>query len=456
MLKAINVRIYPNVEQSAGLSKLTGCYRKIYNLCLVFSEDKKEKTGKYATLSELSKYFHGILLKTEEFAYLGEHNTKVLKQAIRNLMTAYKRYFDWYKGGCKGRKVGLPRKKKKVNYAKAKFPLETIAKKTITGEKQNEINLTKSFRKLKFRCSKSDKKYIIKYQDRIKEVTTEKMCSGIFMASILIDSDGLPSEDRKNPIQDVSKVLGKKSSIDLGIKTYAVINNGDGFEKVENQKFFDKQQRKLRQTQRKLAKKDLINKKKKETKEFVPSNNREKLRKKIAKTHNKIRNQKSDFIHVLSKKLINENQVIIVEDLHIKGMMQNHKLAKQIAQLNLGEFVNILEYKAKWYNRVIIKVGRFFPSSKKCSSCGYIKHDLKLSDREWICPECGKHHDRDENATENLMDEGTRLYEEQIGKRCPESKLADCAPMDDKTNSNVRVLKSCHRVNQEDEKIDFL
>lgn len=456
MLKAIKIRLYPNVDQAIGLSKLTGCYRKLYNLCLVFSEEKKKETGKYATLCELSKYFHGTLLKTEELKYLGEHNTKVLKQAIRNLMNAYGRYFDWYKGGCKGRKVGLPKKKKKVNYAKAKFPLEAIASKTITGEKQNEINLTTSFKKIKFRCSKSDKKYLIKYQDKIREVTVEKMCSGIFMASVLIDSDGFPSEDRKNPIQNVSNVTGKKSSMDLGIKTYAVINNGESFEKAENQRFFDKQQKKLRHLQRKLAKKDLKNKKKKNTEEFVPSNNREKLRKKIAKTHNKIRNQKSDFMHVLSKKLINKNQVIIVEDLNVKGLMQNKKLSKHIAQLNLGEFVNILEYKAKWYNRTIIKAGRFFPSSKKCSKCDYKKHDLKLSDREWTCPKCGTHHDRDENATENLMIEGTRLYEEQIGKRCPEFKLADCAPVDDQTIVSNRALKSCHRMNQEDEIIEFL
>lgn len=157
------------------------------------------------------------------------------------------------------------------------------------------------------------------------------------------------------------------------------------------------------------------------------SNNRNKARIKLAKVYKKINDKKQYYLHYISNSLIDENQVICMEDLNVKGMVKNHKLAESILEMNFGEFRQILEYKARWYNRKIIFVDRFYPSSKTCSSCGYKYKDLTLNVREWVCPVCGSHHDRDINAVTNILNEGIRI----IGCSTPEFKLVDYPLMDD-------------------------
>jgi IS605 OrfB family transposase len=201
----------------------------------------------------------------------------------------------------------------------------------------------------------------------------------------------------------------------------------------------------------------------------TPSNNRKKATVKLAKVHQKIKNQKLDYLHNITTKIVNENQVIVLEDLNVSGMMKNHKLAKSIQELGLYEMRRQFEYKSKWYGRELIFVSRWFPSSKTCSCCGWKNNNLKLSDREFICEECGLVIDRDENAAINIENEGIRIYEAQlqsrtcsannetIGQRLPEfeveSQLGFTTPvdyplMDDPTSNGL--LRSNGRLKQEE------
>jgi len=198
-----------------------------------------------------------------------------------------------------------------------------------------------------------------------------------------------------------------------------LLSFSDG-ETIDNPKWIRKNENKLKKIQKQLSKK------------VKGSNNRNKLRVRLAKVHEKIKNQKQDFLHNITTKIINENQVIVLEDLNVSGILKNHKLAKSIQELGLGELRRQLEYKSLWYNRDLIFVDRWFPSSKTCSCCGWKNNSLSLNDREFICEDCGLVIDRDLNASINIENEGLRLYKEKIGQRLPEFTLVDNPLMDDK------------------------
>ena len=367
-----------------------------------------EPDKKNTSLSDLGHYFHQDL--RNEYEWLKEHNTKVLKQSIINLEQAYKNFFR----GVKDRsKVGFPKFKSKHDVQKVRFPQEAIASKTF-DEENSKLNLTTIIRGLKFECSDRDKQYLYKNKGGIKSITIIKNKCGQYYATILIDGDLL---------RTVNEPARESIGIDLGIKTLLTLSNG---ETIDNPRWIHSNEKKLKKLHKQLSKKQ------------KGSNNRAKAKLKLAKVHEQIKNKKQNYLHNITTKIVSENQIIVLEDLNVSGMMKNHKLAKAIQELGLYEMRRQIQYKAEWYGREVIFVSRWFPSSKKCSCCGNIKHDLKLSDREYICENCGLVIDRDENAAINIEVEGIRLYEENIGQRMPEFKLVEHPTMDDKDESPLK------------------
>jgi putative transposase len=297
---------------------------------------------------------------------------------------------------------------------------------------------------LKFECSDRDKQYLYKYKQGIKSVTITKTKSNKYFASILIDGDLLRIVNKSN----------KSVGINLGIKTLLTFSNG---EIINNPKWIRTNEKKLKKLHKQLSKKQLIGigeykfskKWNKDVEIKKPSKNREKARLKLAKKYEKIKNQKQDFLHNITTKIINENQVIVLEDLNVSGMMKNHKLAKSIQELGLYEMRRQLEYKSKWYGRELIFVSRWFPSSKTCCECGWKNNNLTLKDREFVCQECGNVIDRDLNAAINIEREGIRIYKNDlIGQRLPEFTLVDNPTMDDPTGNSL--LKSSGWMKQEE------
>mgnify|MGYP003563030087 FL=1 len=224
--------------------------------------------------------------------------------------------------------------------------------------------------------------------------------------------------------KETNNIIG----IDLGIKDFVITSEGEVF---NNFHFKKSEANKIKKLQKQFSKKQ------------KGSNNRNKARIRLAKLYKKIDDRKQYYLHAVSNSLIDENQVICMEDLNVKGMVKNHKLAESILEMNFGEFRRMLEYKARWYNRKIVFVDRFYPSSKTCHNCGYVNRELTLNDREWICPHCGEVINRDYNAALNILDEGMRI----IGCSTPESKLVENPTMDDPIRNDS--LKSSGSVKQE-------
>ena len=376
MLKAIKIRLYPNMSQENQLSSLLGSYRFVFNQCLSYKKERYETDKSNTSLSDLGHHFHQTL--RGEYEWLKEHNTKVLKQSIINLEQAYKNFFK------QGR--GFPKFKSKYDEQKVRFPQEAVSSKTF-DEETSRLNLTKTINELKFECSNRDRKYLYKNKTSIKSVTIIKTKSGKFFASILIDG-GL--------LREVNPAIRASVGIDLGIKSLLTLSDGTS---INNPKWIRTNEKKLKRLHKQLSKK------------VKGSNNRYKAKLRLAKAHEKIKNQKTDYLHNITTKIVSENQVIVLENLNISGMMKNHKLAKSIQELGLYEMRRQLEYKSEWYGRDLIFVDRFFASSKLCSCCGWKNTNLKLSDREFVCEKCGLVIDRDENAAINIESEGLRLHQ---------------------------------------------
>ena len=446
-LKAIKVKLYPTAEQSVNIAQLVGCYRKAYNLCLDHAQNYYDINEKYCGMSELSHYFHNDIRNDVDLSYMNIHNTKIIKQSLRNLNTAYIRFFKSIKGDIKGIKVGLPKHKKKCNYEKACFPLETIPERFLSGINNSRLNLSKGYKDIPYRCSNEFKQYLIENQNDVRSITIERCKDGTFFASILIKNDvPLP---KKNPIKTVETVNNKFTGIDFGIKTLMVVNFGGVRKKYESRKPSKTIEKQIKRLQRKIARNDIFNTKKYKKVEDKYTVNRAKKLRKIAKLNKKITNQQKDYLHCISKDIVNNSQVIIIEDLNISNMKRNKKLSKAFQDTNIGELRDLIVKKGERNNRLIIKVGRYYPSSKLCSVCKYKKYDLKLSDREWICPQCGQIHDRDENASDNILGEGIRLFNKNIGLREPELKPVEQSMMDDKEVISPKKL-CCKESGNED------
>ena len=373
--KAYKFRIYPTLEQIIFFSKNFGCVRKIHNLML---DDRKKDYEEYKSTGIKAKYPTPAKYK-EEYPYLKEADSLALANAQLNLEKVFKNFL-------KNKDFGFPKYKCKSN------PVQSY-----TTNNQNTIYIKDSYIKLPKLKSLVKIKLHREIKGIIKSATISKNSLDHYFISILCEEN----------IDELPKT-NKNIGIDLGIKEFVTMSDCI---KVENLKLTKEYEKKLKREQRKLSRRCKLAKHR--ATKLLDSKNYQKQKKKIAKIHNKIRNKRKDFINKLSTELINNHDIICIEDLNIKGMLKNHKLAKSISDVSWGEFVRQLEYKANWYERKIIKVPTFYPSSKTCSSCGNIKETLILSERIYYCECCGLEIDRDYNASINILRKGLEILKRE-------------------------------------------
>ncbi len=359
-LKAFKFRLEPNQEQRVLISKTLGCTRFIYNQML--EERQNKYTNKDKSKNKTEKQYK------VDFEWLKEVDSIALQQSRIDLKTAYDNFF-------RKLKAGQPTNLKFKSKHNPKNSYRTININSSIRVEESRIKLPKlGF--VKFRKSRE-------VLGKIKSVTVSKNIINRYYISVLCEV-----EIQKFP------ELNTEIGIDLGLKEFCITSDNTS---ISNPKYLRKSELKLKKVQRILSKR------------VKGSKNRFKQQKKVFKIHQKIANQRLDFLHKLSTKLINENQVICLEDLQVKNMVKNHCLAKSISDVSWSKFVELLKYKANWYGRELVQIDKFFPSSKTCSVCGGLKKDLTLKDREYICSSCGLVIDRDYNASLNILSEGLRI-----------------------------------------------
>ena len=400
MLRAYRYRIYPTDEQKVLFAKTFGCCRFVYNWALNLKitayQERKETLGNVYLTN---------LMKSElkaEYEWLSDVNSQSLQSALRNLDTAYTNFFRNTKA------VGFPKFKSRKDRQSFLCPQHCrvdFEKGTVTIPKAKDIPAVLHR----------------KFKGTVKTVTVSMAPSGKYFASVLVDT--AIQELPVTLIQD-DTTLG----IDLGLKSLAVCSDGRTFDNPKNlQRSLDR----LKLLQKRLSCKQ------------KGSSNRNKARIRVARLQEHIANSRKDNLHKITYALTHDSQVrtICMEDLNVKEMQRNHHLAQAVSDVSFGMFLTLLEYKCKWYGVNLVKIDRFAPSSKTCGKCGYIYKGLKLSERSWICPECGTHHDRDFNAACNIKEFGLKALPTERGKVKP----VDCPTVDDRP----RVLKSRGRKKQE-------
>ena len=400
MLRAYKYRIYPTEEQKVLLAKTFGCCRFVYNWALNLKIEAYRQEKKTIAYKEVQDRMVNELKKENQ--WLTEVNSQALLNSIRNLDTAYKNFFrDTHA-------VGFPHFKSRKNKQSFQCPQHCsvdFKKGTLSIPKAKDIPAALHRR----------------FKGTVKTVTVSMTPSGKYFASVLVDTDiqELPA----SPVQG-DTALG----IDLGIKSLAVCSDGRTFDNPKNlQHSLDR----LALLQKRLSRKQ------------KGSANRNKSRIRVARLQEHIANCRKDNLHQITHALTHDSQVrtLCMENLNVKGMQRNHYLAQAVGDASFGMFLTMLEYKCQWYGVNLVKIDRFAPSSKTCGQCGYVYKGLKLSERSWICPECGTHHDRDFNAACNIKEFGLKALPTERGKVKP----VDCPMVDDRP----RVLKSRGRKKQE-------
>ena len=390
MEKAFRYRFYPTPEQESLLRRTLGCVRLVYNKALYERTqawyERQERVGYNQTSSMLTQW-----KKEEDLNFLNEVSCVPLQQGLRHLQTAFVNFFA-------GR-ASYPIFKKKRNGGSAEFT------KSAFKFKNKEIYLAKCSEPLPIRWSRQIPKGC-----EPTSVTVSLHPSGRWHISIRFDDPTI------QPLPVTDNTVG----IDLGVTSLIATSNGD---KIANPQHFKKHCKRLKKAQKNFFRKQ------------KGSKNREKARIKVAKIHLKISDSRTDFLHKTTTQLVRENQTIAVESLAVKNMVKNHKLALAISDSGWSELIRQLDYKCRWYGRTLVAIDRWFPSSKRCSSCGHIVDKMPLNIREWTCPKCGCNHDRDVNASKNILAAGLAVSVCGATVRPEQSKSVKAGAMKQKPKS---------------------
>ena len=367
MLRVVKVRLYPDAQQQQSLAQAFGSCRWLWNYFLNLMNQTYQETGKGLSGYEIKKIIPQL---KKEHEWLSLTYSQCLQQVCLHLGVAFNNFFE--------KRAKYPRFKSKHGKQSIQYPQNVkIADSQLILPKIGKVSA------------------IIhrEIEGKIKTVTITKNCSEQYFAAILF-------EDGKEKPESIAE--GKAIGIDLGLTHFAITSDGSKF---DNPRILNKHEKNLKIKQQQLSRKE------------KGSSNRNQARKKVARVHRKITNCREDFLHKLSRRIVNENQVIVVENLHVKGMIQNHCLAKSIQQVGWGMFCTMLKYKAENEGKIYQEVDRFFPSSKTCHVCLNQVGKLPLDIRYWTCEECQSKHDRDINAAINIRDEGLRIMTSGTGDK---------------------------------------
>ena len=377
MYRTYKFRLYPNSKQIEFIQKTFGCSRFVYNYYLEkkkkLYEDKKENLSCFDMIKDLKNL-------CIEYPFLKEVDSCSLRCSLFNLDDAFKRFYKRQGEYPKFKGKYTSRRSYRTNCIRGTYKDKTY--------QSIEVNLKNHVIKLPKLGEVSIRGYrnLDYIHGKVKSATIEQLSTGKYYVSVLVEENTKPCKVQPK------KIVG----IDLGVKDIVITSDN---EKIGNPNYIKKYEKRIKRCQRELSRR------------VKGSNNYYKTKKKLAVLYQKLKNARKYLIHQITKKLVVENDIIVTEDLNVKGMIEEKKLSKQLTNVSLGDICRVLEYKARVYGKRYIKIDRHYPSSQKCSRCGYKNEKVKdLSVREWSCPECGSYHDRDFNASYNIMFEGLKIY----------------------------------------------